>query len=170
MHISSSYAKILGQKLFRTREFPRSGSKAKDGEKEEEERKKERLNDGNNNGRATHGARKHAWSTQAAWANINDYPTITICHILSQYQLSYFTKLVIYTGSGIEAESERKEREGTNNRQSHSYSGKPPKILSVTLPTGQETKIKWHNLTFFIFERLGPGTNTNTQVQRRSLG
>ena len=45
----------MGQKLFRTREFPRSGSKAKDGE-----RKKERLNDGNNNGQATHGARKHA--------------------------------------------------------------------------------------------------------------
>ena len=42
-----------GPKLYRTREFPRSGSKAKDGEKEEE-----RLNDGNNNGQATHGARK----------------------------------------------------------------------------------------------------------------
>ena len=27
-----------------------------------------RLNDGNNNGQATHGARKHAWRTQAAWA------------------------------------------------------------------------------------------------------
>ena len=24
---------------------------------------------GNNNGQATHGARKHAWRTQAAWAN-----------------------------------------------------------------------------------------------------
>ena len=33
--------------------------------------KKERLNDGNNNGQATHGARKHAWRTQAAWAKIN---------------------------------------------------------------------------------------------------
>ena len=33
MHISSSYAKILGEKLFRTWEFPRSGSKAKNGEK-----------------------------------------------------------------------------------------------------------------------------------------
>ena len=33
LHISSSYAKILGDKLFRTWEFPRSGSKAKDGEK-----------------------------------------------------------------------------------------------------------------------------------------
>ena len=26
-------------------------------------------NDGNNNGQATHGTRKHAWRTQAAWAN-----------------------------------------------------------------------------------------------------
>ena len=91
-HISSSYTKILGQKLFRTWEFPRSGSKAKNGE-----RKRERLNDGDNNGQATHGARKaqaawakkrrglnngdnngqamhgarkHAWHTQAAWANL----------------------------------------------------------------------------------------------------
>ena len=36
---------------------------------EERERKKERLNDGNNNGQATHGACKHAWRMQAAWAN-----------------------------------------------------------------------------------------------------
>ena len=67
MHISSSYAKMLGEKLFRTWEIPRSGSKAKDGKKKEE-RKRERLNDGNNNGQATHGARKHALRTQAAWA------------------------------------------------------------------------------------------------------
>ena len=33
------------------------------------ERERERLNDGDNNGQATHGARKHAWRTQAAWAN-----------------------------------------------------------------------------------------------------
>ena len=66
LQISSSYAKILGEKLFRTWEIPRSGSKAKNGEKEEEE---ERLNDGDNNGQATHGARKHAWRMQAAWAN-----------------------------------------------------------------------------------------------------
>ena len=39
MHISSSYAKILGETNFHTREIPRSGSKAKDGEKE---RKRER--------------------------------------------------------------------------------------------------------------------------------
>ena len=59
LHISSSYAKILREKLFRTWEFPRSGSKAEDGEK-----KKKRAN----NGQATHGARKHAWPTQTAWA------------------------------------------------------------------------------------------------------
>ena len=58
MHISSSYAKILGEKLFRTWEIPRSGSKAKDGEEEKKERERERLNDGNNNGQATHGPRK----------------------------------------------------------------------------------------------------------------
>ena len=43
LHISSSYAKILGEKLFRTWEIPRSGSKAEDGggKKEKEERKKD---------------------------------------------------------------------------------------------------------------------------------
>ena len=62
MHISSSYAKILGQQLFCTQKFPRSGSTAKDGK----ERKKERrAKVGDNNGQATHGARKHAWRTQA---------------------------------------------------------------------------------------------------------
>ena len=69
LHISSSYAKILGEKLFRTWEIPRSGSKAEDREKKEKRGEKERLNDGENNGQATHGARKHAWRTQAAWAN-----------------------------------------------------------------------------------------------------
>ena len=64
MHISSSYAKILGETNFRTREIPQSGSKAKDGG----EKNKERLNDGNRNGQATHGDRKHALRTQAAWA------------------------------------------------------------------------------------------------------
>ena len=65
MHISSSYAKILGEKLFRTWEIPRSGSKAKDGK--EKRKRKKRLND-NNNGQlrianATYGgARKGAWA------------------------------------------------------------------------------------------------------------
>ena len=52
--MSSSYAKILGETNFHTREFPLSGSKAKGGEK----LKRERLNDGHNNGQAMHGARK----------------------------------------------------------------------------------------------------------------
>ena len=65
MHISSSYAKILGEKLFRTWVILRSGSKAKNGER----KKRERAKVGDNNGQATHGARKHAWRTQAAWAN-----------------------------------------------------------------------------------------------------
>ena len=40
------------------------------------DQKKERLNDGNNNGQATHGAHKHAWHTQAAWAKINNLDRI----------------------------------------------------------------------------------------------
>ena len=42
-------------------------SKKRREKKKEEE---ERLNNGDNNGQATHGARKHAWRTQAAWANL----------------------------------------------------------------------------------------------------
>ena len=41
MHISSSYAKILGETNFHTWEIPRSGSKAEDGEKEK--KKEERT-------------------------------------------------------------------------------------------------------------------------------
>ena len=40
--------------------------------KKKERKRRERLNDGNNNGQATHGARKHAWRTQATWANIRE--------------------------------------------------------------------------------------------------
>ena len=50
LHISSSYVKILGVTNFHTREFPRSGSKAKDGEKKEKRKKEERPKVGNNNG------------------------------------------------------------------------------------------------------------------------
>ena len=46
--------------------FPEVGQKQKTKEKEE----KEKLNDGDNNGQGTHGARVHAWCTQAAWAKI----------------------------------------------------------------------------------------------------
>ena len=60
MHISSSYAKILGEKLFRTWEIPRSGSKAKDGEKKKE-REKERKSE-------SWGKQwpSYAWRTQGA--------------------------------------------------------------------------------------------------------
>ena len=41
LHISSSYAKILGETNFHTRENPQSGSKAKDGEKREKRKKED---------------------------------------------------------------------------------------------------------------------------------
>ena len=49
--------------------FPEVGQKQKTEKKRERDKEKERLNNGVNNGQATHGARKHAWRTQAAWAN-----------------------------------------------------------------------------------------------------
>ena len=55
MHISSSYAKILGETNFHAREIPGSGSKAEDGERK---RERERAKVGDNYGQATHGARK----------------------------------------------------------------------------------------------------------------
>ena len=66
MHISSSYAKILGETNFQPWEFPRSGSKAKDGEKRGE---KERLNDGNNNGQLCIANATSSGERKAAWAN-----------------------------------------------------------------------------------------------------
>ena len=64
LHISSSYAKILGGKLFRTQEFPEVGQK----QKTEKKKKRERLNGCNNNGQlgianfTSGGARKAAWA------------------------------------------------------------------------------------------------------------
>ena len=49
--------------------FPEVGQK----QKTEKKKKKERLNNGDINGQATHGARKHAWRTQAAWANYRQF-------------------------------------------------------------------------------------------------
>ena len=45
--------------------FPEVGQKQKT---EKKKKRRERLNDGDNNGQDMHGARKHAWRTQAAWA------------------------------------------------------------------------------------------------------
>ena len=50
--------------------FPEVCQKQKTEKKKKKEREKERLNNGDNNGQATHGARKHVWRTQAAWANL----------------------------------------------------------------------------------------------------
>ena len=46
--------------------FPKVGQKQKNGG--EKKIIKERPKVGDKNGQATHGARKHAWRTQAAWA------------------------------------------------------------------------------------------------------
>ena len=69
MHISSNHAKILGKTNFHTREFLQSGSKAKDGEEKKQAAwaKRERLNVGNNNGQATHGARKPPGPILCGW-------------------------------------------------------------------------------------------------------
>ena len=55
--------------------FPEVGQKQKTEKKKEKKirrKRRERLNDGDNNGQATHGARKHAWRTQAAWSKMAD--------------------------------------------------------------------------------------------------
>ena len=59
--------KYWGKQIFAHGRLPKVGQKQKTEKKKKE---KKRLNDGNNNGQATHGARKHAWRTQAAWANL----------------------------------------------------------------------------------------------------
>ena len=63
--------KNWGKNYFAHGSFPEVGQKQKTERKKrgEKERKRERLNNGDNNGQASHGARKHAWRTQAAWAN-----------------------------------------------------------------------------------------------------
>ena len=58
--------KHWGKHIFTHGRFPKWVKSKR--RREKKERKKERLNDGNNNGQATHGACKHAWRTQAAWA------------------------------------------------------------------------------------------------------
>ena len=69
------WPKYWGGNYFAHGRFPKVGQKQKTEKKKKrekerkKERKRERLNDGDNNGQATHGARKHAWRTQAAWAN-----------------------------------------------------------------------------------------------------
>ena len=62
--------KYWGKQIFAHGSFPEVGEKQKtEREKKERERKEERLSDGDNNDQATHGARKHAWRTQARMAH-----------------------------------------------------------------------------------------------------
>ena len=49
--------------------FPEVGQKQKT-EKKKRKKRERGAKVGENNGQATHGARKHAWRTQAAWAKI----------------------------------------------------------------------------------------------------
>ena len=58
--------KYWGKRLFTHGRFPEVGQKQNT--EREKRKKKRRLNDSDNNGQATHGARKHAWRKQAAWA------------------------------------------------------------------------------------------------------
>ena len=62
-----------GTQIFIHGSVPEVGQKQKTEKKRKKRGEKERLNEGNNNGQATYGARKkaHAWRTQAAWANIS---------------------------------------------------------------------------------------------------
>ena len=55
--------KYWGKNYFAYRSFPEGGQKQKT--EKETERKKKRLNDGDNNGQATHGARKPPGPKQA---------------------------------------------------------------------------------------------------------
>ena len=55
--------KYWGKQIFAHGRFPEVGEKQKT-----EEKKERGAKVGENNGQATHGARKHAWRTQAAWA------------------------------------------------------------------------------------------------------
>ena len=77
--------KYSGKQIFTHGRFPEVGPKQKKErkrrEKEEKKRKEERLNDGDNNGQATHGAHKHAWRTPVAWAKtkIASYLCVLMC-------------------------------------------------------------------------------------------
>ena len=61
--------KYWEKQIFAHGRFPEVGQKQKAEKKKKKDRRRS-ANDGDNNGQATHGARKHAWRTQAAWANL----------------------------------------------------------------------------------------------------
>ena len=57
LHISSSYAKILGEKLFRTREIPQSESKVENGGKKRKKKDRPKVGDNNGQARMAHASR-----------------------------------------------------------------------------------------------------------------
>ena len=59
--------------------------------KRREKKKKKKTKVGDNNGQATHGARKHAWCTQAAWAKILFSYILTELKSESLVRISYRT-------------------------------------------------------------------------------
>ena len=67
--------KYWGKQIFSLGRFPEVGQNQKT---EKEKKRGGGAKVGDNNGQATHGARKHAWRTQAAWANIMF--VLRICH------------------------------------------------------------------------------------------
>ena len=71
--------KYWGKQIFTHGRFPEVGQK----QTTEREKEEERLNDGDNNGQATHGARKHAWHSQDAWAKKFNLTNISIEYYLS---------------------------------------------------------------------------------------
>ena len=74
--------KYFVKNYFAHGRFPEVGQKQKTEKKKKEE---ERLNDGEKNGQATHGARKHAWRTQAAWAKIQMTPGVVVVVVVRFY-------------------------------------------------------------------------------------
>ena len=65
-HISSSYAKILGETNFQPWEIPRSGSKAKDGKERENKKRDQKLVIT----MASYALQRHlGGARKAAWAN-----------------------------------------------------------------------------------------------------
>ena len=67
-------------------------------EKKKRERKKERAKVGDNNGQATHGARKHAWRTQAACAKtMASFPSTEAAWTNIQEGCSLMMSLYVYS-------------------------------------------------------------------------
>ena len=69
--------KHWGGNYFTHGSFPEVGQKQKtERKKEEEKKRRERLNDGNNNGQATHGARKQGCQVWGGWGGPLPHPGV----------------------------------------------------------------------------------------------